>query len=88
MVWKIEYTAEAIKQLKKLDKGQAERIRDYMRRVEKMDNPRDVGEQLIDPKFYGYWRYRVGDYRVICEIQNRELIVAVVRFGKRDVIYK
>ncbi|MEO6562147.1 MAG: type II toxin-antitoxin system RelE/ParE family toxin [Nitrosospira sp.] len=88
MAWRIDYSSEAVRQLKKIDKGQAKRIRDYMRRIETMDNPRDTGEQLIDPKFYGYWRYRVGDYRIICDIQDKELVVLIVRFGQRDKVYR
>lgn len=88
MAWQIEYSGPALKQLKKLGREQAERIRKYMKeRVAPLDNPRDIGEQLLDPKFQGYWRYRVGDYRVVCEIQDEVLVIVVVKVGKRDKIY-
>ena len=57
-------------------------------RISPLENPRDIGEQLLDPKFQGYWRYRVGDYRVVCEIQDDVLLIVVIKVGKRDKIYK
>ena len=85
MAWTIEYTDTAEKQLGKLDKQMARRIVDYMNeRVAELDDPRHLGEALTGP-LRGLWRYRVGDYRVICDIQNR---VLVTRVSRRDQAYR
>ena len=87
MVWQINYTADAVKQLKKLGRGEAKRIRDYLRkRVEVLDDPRQLGKPLKG-HLASLWRYRIGDYRVMCELQDDALIVLVVRLGHRKVIY-
>ena len=65
---RIEYTETARKQLKKLDKTMQKRILDYMDEVALLENPRSRGKALVE-NMRGLWRYRVGDYRVICEIQ-------------------
>lgn len=86
MDWAIEYTATARGQLRKLDKQTARRIVAYMdERVAKRD-PRGVGTALTGP-LGGFWRYRVGDYRVICDIQDNALRVLVVRIGHRGKVY-
>ena len=85
MAWTIEYTDTAEKQLGKLDKQMARRIVDYMNeRVAALDDPRHLGEALTGP-LSGLWRYRVGDYRVICDIQDR---VLVTRVSRRDQAYR
>lgn len=88
MAYRIEYSPTADRILAKMDPQTRRRIIKYMdEQVAPLDNARDYGEQLIDPKFYGHWRYRVGDYRVICDIQDGKLLVLVVTVGKRDKIY-
>lgn len=88
MAWTIEYTDTAERQLKKLDKPMARRIVDYMdRRVAKLENPRSTGKALTGP-LGDFWRYRVGDFRVICDIQDRALHILVVRVGDRSGIYR
>ena len=83
MAWIVQYTDTAKKQLKKLDKGTALRIVDYMtERISESGNPRSVGKALTGP-LGGLWRYRVGDCRVICEIQDQALCVLVLRLGNR-----
>lgn len=70
MAWTIEYSDTAKKQLGKLDRQIARRIVDYMdRRVANAGNPRNEGKPLKGP-LGGLWRYRVGDYRVVCEIEK------------------
>jgi mRNA interferase RelE/StbE len=79
LVWTIEYTHTAKQQLKKLNKQVAGQIMDYMdQRVAARENPRTCGKVLTGT-LGSYWRYRVGDYRVICEIQDTTLSVLVVR---------
>lgn len=88
MAWTIEYTDSAKAQLRKLDRPVARRILDYMEeRVAGLDNPRAVGKALTGP-MGELWRYRVGDCRVICSIQDGALRVLVVRVGNRSDIYK
>lgn len=88
MVWTIEYTETAKGQLRKLDKQTARRIIDYMdERITGLDNPRSTGKALTGP-LGGLWRYRVGDCRIICDIQDDELRVLVVHVGNRSAIYQ
>lgn len=88
LTWAIEYTASARAQLRKLDKQMARRIVDYMNeRVARMEDPRSRGKALTGP-LGELWRYRVGDCRVICDIQDDVLRVLVVRVGSRDKVYR
>ena len=88
MAWTIKYTDTARKQLKKLDRQIARRILDFMdERVAVADDPRQTGKALTGP-LGNFWRYRVGDYRVICDIQDGELCVLVVEIGNRKGIYR
>ena len=87
MAWSIEYDPRAVQDLKKLDRTIQRQILDYMDdRVAKADNPRMFGKPLRHSKF-GLWRYRVRDYRIICELQERRLVVLVVAIGHRRSIY-
>ena len=89
MAWIIKYAESASKQLKKLDKQTALRILDYMdERVAVLDNPRSLGKNLKGPKIGEYWRYRVGDIRVICNIIDEQLMVLVIEIGNRREVYR
>jgi mRNA interferase RelE/StbE len=89
LAWIINYTESALRQLKKLDRPTALRILDYMNeRVALADDPRILGKSLVGPKLGAYWRYRVGDVRVICNIQDGELCVLVVEIGHRKQVYR
>ena len=86
MAWIINYTESALRQLKKLDKSIALRVLDYMdERVATIDDPRTLGKSLVGPKLGAYWRHRVGDIRVICNIQDGEMCVLVIEIGNRTV---
>ena len=88
MAWTIDYAESAKGQLRKLDKQAARRIVDYMdERVAGLDNPRSTGKALTGP-LGNLWRYRVGDYRVICELQDGVLRVLVVQIGNRREVYR
>jgi len=88
LAWTIDYTDSARKQLLKLDKQTARRIVDFMdTRVASVDDPRGTGKALSGP-LGEFWRYRVGDYRVICDIQDGALRVLVVAVGNRREIYR
>lgn len=87
MAWQIKLADEAVKQLKKLDRREAKVIIEYLRkRVEVLDEPRQLGKALKG-ELAALWRYRIGDYRVICELQDEVLIVLVVRLGHRKDVY-
>jgi mRNA interferase RelE/StbE len=89
MAWAIEYGKDAEKEIAKLDRQIAQRIIKFMgNRVAKLDNPRSIGEALIGSTLGDYWKYRVGDYRIIAEIQDTKLIVQVVRVGNRREVYR
>ena len=87
MPWTIEYSATAKAQLRRLDRQTARRVVDFMDgRIAERDNPRSIDQALADP-MAGLWRYRVGDYRIVCDIQDDVLRVLVVRVGRRDRVY-
>ena len=84
MVWIIKYTESSSKQLKKLDKQTALRVLDYMdERVAVLADPRSLGKSLKGPKMGEYWRYRVGDIRLICNILDGQMTVLVIEIGNR-----
>ncbi|MEA3291083.1 MAG: type II toxin-antitoxin system RelE/ParE family toxin [Pseudomonadota bacterium] len=87
MAWTIKYATTAEKQLRKLNQQIARRIVDFMdNRIAALDDPRSIGKTLSGP-LGDLWRYRVGDYRVICDINDDELTVIVVRVGHRRKVY-
>ena len=89
MVWTIKYTESSSKQLKKLDKQTALRVLDYMdERVAVLSDPRSLGKNLKGPKMGEYWRYRVGDVRVICNILDGQMTVLVIEIGNRREVYR
>ena len=88
MAWTIEYTETARNQLRGLDRPVARRIVDYMSvAVANLEDPRRRGRALVGP-LGGLWRYRVGDYRVICELRDDCLRVLVVRIAQRTRAYR
>lgn len=89
MAWRIEYEAGALKDLKKLDRPVAGRITTFLRdKVAALDDLRSVGAALQGSELGELWRYRAGDYRIICEIQDRELVSLAVSIGHRREIYR
>lgn len=88
MAWTIEYADTALKQLRKLDKTVARRIADFIdNRIVAGADPRALGKALKGP-LGDLWRYRVGDYRIICDIQDRVLTVLVLQIGNRRELYR
>ena len=84
MVWIIKYTESSSKELKKLDKQSALRVLDYMdERVAVLADPRSLGQNLKGLKMGEYWRYRVGEIRVICNILDGQMTVLVIEIGNR-----
>lgn len=89
MIWEIKYTESALHQLKKLDKPIARKVLDFMdERIAPSADPRSSGKNLVGPKMGSYWRYRIGDVRVICDIKDSELVVLVIELGHRKEIYR
>jgi mRNA interferase RelE/StbE len=86
--WEIEYDPEALRDLRKFDRSVQREILDYLdQRIAKAEDPRKFGKPLRASKF-GLWRYRVRDYRIICQLQDRRLVVLVVSIGHRSTIYE
>ncbi len=89
MTWRIEVSATAAKQLAKLDKPVALRLRAFLReRLAVLDDPRSIGEALKGSEFGDFWKYRVGDWRLICEIRDHEILVTVLSLGNRREVYR
>lgn len=87
MKFRIVFTERAKKQLKKLDKYTASLIIGWLEKnIEGCENLRIHGKALVENKS-GQWRYRIGDYRVICEVKDNEIIVLVLEIGHRRDIY-
>lgn len=88
MQYRLILSSHCVKQLKKLDKRTAGRILDWLDvNVDNSDNPKLHGKALSHD-LKGLWRYRVGNYRVICKIENNELVVLAVKIAHRKEIYK
>ncbi|MGO9015640.1 MAG: type II toxin-antitoxin system RelE family toxin [Dissulfurispiraceae bacterium] len=89
MAWMIEIEDSALKDLKKIDKTNARRILDFLGdRVANLDDPRSIGQALKGAKLGNFWKYRVGDYRIICDIKDKILLILVLRIGNRREIYR
>ncbi|HDD2124123.1 TPA: type II toxin-antitoxin system RelE/ParE family toxin [Salmonella enterica] len=87
MVWTINYSDRALKSLRKMDKQNARRIVDFMDlRIAVAADPRKSGRPLKGD-LGEFWRYRVGDYRILCEIRDDELIILVATIGHRREVY-
>jgi mRNA interferase RelE/StbE len=88
-VWTIEFAESAATQLRKLDRPVARRIIAFLQeRVSTAADPRSLGEALKGDVLGRYWKYRVGDYRLIAEIRDLEIRIVVVRLGHRSVVYR
>lgn len=83
----VEYSSEALKYLKKLDKHISRQILAYMDEVSKMQNPRDRGKALKG-NLSNYWRYRSGNYRIVCLIKDARLVVTVLKIADRKEVYR
>lgn len=88
MPYPVELADSARRELDKLDKKQSHRILKYLRRIAGLENPRSLGEALQGSKLGEFWKYRVGDYRLIAAVQDDRLIVLVLRIGHRKEIYR
>lgn len=86
MVWTINYTDTAVRILRKMDKSDAKKIIAYMEDIATLADPRTRGKGLT-ANFSGYWRYRVGDRRIICNIKDDQLMIIAIRIAHRSEAY-
>jgi len=88
MAWKIDFDPAALKELEKLYKPVERRILRFLHeRLGKLDDPRKIGARL-QGTLNRFWKYRVGDYRLICSLEHDRLVVLVLRIGHRREVYK
>ena len=87
MAWRVEINKEVQREMRKLDKETARRITSKMREVSQLDDPRSMGKPLVG-NLAGLWRYRVGDYRIVCDIEDGVLVILVVDVAHRREVYK
>ena len=89
MVWKIELDPAADRELGKIDPQVARRILTFLhKRVAPLDNPRSIGEALKGSKLGEFWKYRVGDWRIIASIEDSSVRILVIRIGNRKDVYR
>ncbi|MGD9507628.1 MAG: type II toxin-antitoxin system RelE/ParE family toxin [Geminicoccaceae bacterium] len=88
MGWRIEFEPRALKELEAQDRQVQRRLLAFLRdRVAPLADPRGLGEALHGPDLGRLWKYRVGDWRLICEIRDGQVTVVVVRLGHRREVY-
>jgi mRNA interferase RelE/StbE len=89
MAYSVELSESAERELGKLDPQSSRRILKFLlERLAKLDDPRSLGQALKGARFGEFWKYRVGDYRLICKIGDDRLLVLVLRVGHRKEIYR
>lgn len=89
MVWKVELSSQALKALGQLDAQVARRILTFLHdRVAPLEDPRSIGEALKGSRLGEFWKYRIGDYRVISSIEDGALRILVVKVGNRREVYR
>ena len=89
MVWRIEFDPAAVDDLARLDRPVQKRILKVLReRIALLDDLRALGEALRGNDLGRFWKYRIGDYRLICDIQDQVIRILVLRVGHRREIYK
>jgi mRNA interferase RelE/StbE len=89
MAWRVELAPAAERELDKIDPQIARRILAFLHsRVAQLDDPRSVGEALKGSKLGEFWKYRVGDYRIIASIEDGALRILVVKIGNRRDVYR
>lgn len=89
MAWQIEFDPDALKDLRKIDKPVQVRLVGFLRsQVGALDDPRSIGEALSGQRLGSYWKYCVGDWRIICDIQDQRIVVRVLRMDNRREVYR
>lgn len=89
MTWKVELDPAAERELDKLDPQMARRVLTFLHtRVAVLDDPRSIGEALKGSKLGEFWKYRLGDYRIVSSIEDGALRILVVKIGNRREVYR
>ena len=89
MAWRIELAEAAAKELAQLDRPVARRITAFLaERLARLDDPRSIGEALKGQRFGSFWKYRVGDWRIIASIEDDLVRILVLRIGNRREVYR
>lgn len=89
MAWRIDLTDSAAKQLRTLDPQIARRVLTFLRdRVAPLDDPRSLGEALRGKELGEFWKYRVGDWRIIADLDDGVMLITVIRLGNRREVYR
>ena len=87
MAWTISYTKTFQKEVRKLDKPIQKKVKSFFDDLENTEDPRSKGKALTQ-NLSGLWRYRIEDFRIICEIRDEELVILTLRIGHRSKIYR
>ena len=88
MVWQVEFHPAAAKELRKLDRAVAARIvRTLETRIAPLADPRTIGSALTG-EHAGYWRWRIGDYRIIARIEDERITILIIRMAHRREVYR
>ena len=89
MTWRIEFDPAAFEELSLLDRAVQRRILKVLReRIAPLEDPRSLGEALHGKELGRFWKYRIGDYRVICDIQDKVIMILILRIGHRREVYR
>jgi mRNA interferase RelE/StbE len=88
MSWHVQLDKAALKEMSKLNPQVQKRIFDYLKRwLVKRENPRELGEALTG-ELSGYWKYRVGDYRIVAKIEDQTITIYIIAIGHRSEVYR
>ena len=83
---RVHFSNKAEREFYKLDKSIQKQIQTFISKLKDLKNPRSCGKRLTG-NLQGLWRYRVGKYRVVCQILDRELVILVIDIGHRKEVY-
>ena len=87
MTYKLKFTDRYRKQFKKLDRANQQRINEYLIKISILGNPRELGKSL-NGTLSNLWSYRIGNYRLLCQIKDKELVVYIHKVAHRSIVYK
>jgi mRNA interferase RelE/StbE len=87
MLWQIVYSAKILKFLRKLDKNSQLDLKNYLEKISNCEKPMIFGKAL-EGSLQGFWRYRVGKFRIVCKIDNHKMIIVIIDIDHRSKIYK
>jgi mRNA interferase RelE/StbE len=89
LAWHVEFDEAAKKELSKLDPQVAKRVVQFIReRILPLEDPRSIGQALKGSKFGDFWKYRLGDIRIIASIEDRRFVILVLKIGNRKEVYR